>query len=85
MPSEEGDDALLDQRRGVLVVVGQAAVGEQVPVARVQKQLAMTPELRLSAADYTLALCDGECPLASDFLLYGLARAGEILAVEALA
>jgi hypothetical protein len=45
----------------------------------------MTPELRLSAADHAQALCDGECPVASDCLLNGPARSGEILAVVGLA
>ena len=36
---QEGECPLLEQPRGVLVEVGQAAVGEQVPVARVQEQL----------------------------------------------
>src|SRR5438034_708066 len=37
--SQEGEDAFREQRGGLLVEVGKAAVGEQVPVARIQEQL----------------------------------------------
>src|ERR671918_823548 len=36
---EEAEHALLEQRRGALVVAGQAVVSEQVSVARIQEQL----------------------------------------------
>jgi hypothetical protein len=36
---EEGEHAPLEQRRGTLVVVGQAVVSEQMPIAGVQEQL----------------------------------------------
>jgi hypothetical protein len=35
-PLQEGEDALLELFRSLLVVVGEATVGEQVSIARVQ-------------------------------------------------
>ena len=43
--------ALLDERRSVLVVVGEAAVGEEVPIARIQEQLGALGLLRDLAGD----------------------------------
>src|SRR5215218_3055018 len=36
---EEAKHALLEQRRGTFVVVGQAVVSEQMPIAGIQEQL----------------------------------------------
>src|SRR5206468_6723745 len=42
---EEAEHALLQQRRGAFVVVGQAVVGEQVSIAGVQEQLCAVDRL----------------------------------------
>jgi hypothetical protein len=46
---------LLEQLRGAFVVVGQAAVGEQVPIAGVQEQLRALDSLGELAGDVDIA------------------------------
>jgi hypothetical protein len=52
----------------------------EVTPSRLCQRPAMTPELR-SAADHARVLRDGKCSVASDCLVHGLSRCGEILAV----
>src|ERR687892_2575214 len=42
---EEAEHALLEQRRGALVVAGEARVGEQVPIAGIEEQLCAVDRL----------------------------------------
>src|SRR5271170_731728 len=57
---QEGEHALPEQRRGALVVAGQAAVGEQVLIAGVQEQLRALGGLDQIAGRVEIALADEE-------------------------